>query len=100
MGTTMTRSLRTTHKAPSITSYTLGSVALVLIIHVLKRCDHMHAAGAHLNLYYGDTVSHIMRFKGKIYFVCDMTTEMNGPVFEHLKDNYDGHFHIFTKYAC
>ncbi len=41
-----------------------------------------------------------MRYKGKIYFVCDKTKDMDGPVFEHLKDNYDGHFRINTKYAC
>ena len=57
-------------------------------------------AGVHLNYYFGDAVSHIMRYKCKIYFVCDQANEIVGPDFEHLKDNYDAHIHIKTKYAC
>lgn len=57
-------------------------------------------AGVHLNYYFGDAVSHIMRYKCKIYFVCDQNNEIVGPDFEHLKDNYDAHIHIKTKHAC
>ncbi len=56
--------------------------------------------GVHLNYYFGDAVSHIMRYKCKIYFVCDKANEIVGPDFEHLKDNYDAHIHIKTKHAC
>lgn len=62
-------------------------------------CHHLNA-GVHLNYYFGDAVSHIMRYKCKIYFVCDQANEIVGPDFEHLKDNYDAHIHIKTKHAC
>ena len=58
------------------------------------------STGAHLNYYFGDAVSHIMRYKCKIYFVCDKNNTITGPDFEHMKDNYDVHIHINTKYAC
>ena len=53
-----------------------------------------------MNYYFGDAVTHILRYKCKIYFVCDKDNEIVGPDFEHLKDNYDAHIHIKTKHAC
>ncbi len=60
---------------------------------------HIHA-GVHLNYYNGDSVSHIIRWESRVYFVCDMSVDINGPVLEHVKESYQVHFHVFTKYAC
>ena len=56
--------------------------------------------GVYIDYYNGDMIDHITRYEARVYFVCDKSTTINGPVFEHLKDDYKAHFHVFTKYVC
>ena len=53
-----------------------------------------------LDYYNGDAVDHITRYETRVYFVCNDQDEIKGPVLEHMKDSYQVHFHVFTKYAC
>ena len=76
-----------------------GKSTVIILLTTIIFCRLLNA-GVHLNYYFGDAVSHIMRYKCKIYFVCDQANEIVGPDFEHLKDNYDAHIHIKTKHAC
>ena len=78
-------------------SYLYAMHLLLWFVQSASLCLH---AGAHLNYYFGDAVSHILRYKCKIYFVCDKNNTIRGPDFEHMKDNYDVHIRINTKYAC
>lgn len=55
--------------------------------------------GVYLDYYNGDAVDHITRREARVYFTCDAST-ITGPTFEHLKDSYQGHFAVPTKYAC
>ncbi len=58
-------------------------------------------AGVYLDYYNGDKVGDtIYDYEARVYFVCKAGTEIDGPVFEHLKDTNQAHFHVFTKYAC
>ena len=56
--------------------------------------------GVYLNMFYGDAVTHIMHYQLKIYFICKQGVTMDGPKLEHIKDDYDAHIKILTKYAC
>lgn len=56
--------------------------------------------GLYLNMYFGDAVTHIEHYQLKLYFICKEGVTILGPKMEHLKDDYDAHIKIFTKYAC
>lgn len=51
-------------------------------------------------MFYGDTVTHIQHYQLKLYFICQKDVTMDGPKLEHIKDDYDAHMKILTKYAC
>lgn len=51
-------------------------------------------------MFYGDMMTHIAHYQVKVYFICKEGVTMDGPILEHIKENYDAHIHIFTKYAC
>lgn len=56
--------------------------------------------GLYLNMFYGDAVTHIVHYQLKLYFICKEGVTMDGPKLEHIKDDYDAHIKILTKYAC
>lgn len=56
--------------------------------------------GLYLDMFYGDAATHINHYQMKVYFICKADVTMDGPTLEHIKDNYDAHIKIFTKYAC
>ena len=66
--------------------------------------------GLFLSYYHGTMVDHIYFMASNIYIVCDNSTNMSIPFFEHSRTCTDtdddmalgpqGHFKIFTKYAC
>ncbi len=60
---------------------------------------HTHT-GVYLDYYSGESVSHIVRWESRVYFVCNPNVEIDGPVLEHVKESYTAHFHVFTKHAC
>lgn len=57
-------------------------------------------SGLYLNMFYGDAMTHIDHYQLKLYFICKEGVEIDGPKLEHVKDNYDAHIKILTKYAC
>ena len=66
--------------------------------------------GMFLSYYHGTMVDHIYFMSTNIYIICDNSTEMTIPFFEHSRTCTDpdddmalgpqGHFRIYTKYAC
>eukprot|EP01084_Bolivina_argentea_P009092 17022_1 len=66
--------------------------------------------GIFLSYYHGTMVNHIYFMSTNIYIICDNTTVMSIPSFEHSRDCIDpddkmalgpqGHFKIFTKLVC
>ena len=66
--------------------------------------------GIFLSYYHGSMVNDIYFMSSNIYIICDNTTFMSIPSFEHSRNCMDtddqmalgpqGHFKIFTKYVC
>lgn len=82
----------------------LFQIVLMMVYHELlllcRVCFNFMDVGVYLDYYNGDVVSPIQRYDTRVYFVCKQNVTIDGPRFEHLKDNYSAHFHVFTKYAC
>ncbi|XP_066268044.1 uncharacterized protein [Branchiostoma lanceolatum] len=60
------------------------------------------ADGVYLSYYHGDPSggSRVFHYQSSVFFVCDNSTEMTGPTFEHQSNCFHSHFRILTKHAC
>jgi hypothetical protein len=56
--------------------------------------------GLYLDYYNGDMVDHINRYETRIYLICKNDTTVTFPTFQRLKNSYQAHFQLFTKYVC
>lgn len=72
----------------------VSAILLIIIKFIL------YYLGLYLNMFYGDAVTHIDHYQLKLYFICKEGVTMDGPKLEHIKDDYDAHIKILTKYAC
>ncbi|XP_035693126.1 uncharacterized protein LOC118427436 [Branchiostoma floridae] len=60
------------------------------------------ADGVYLSYYHGDPSggSRVFHYQSSVFFVCDNSTDITGPTFEHQSSCYHSHFRVLTKHAC
>lgn len=56
--------------------------------------------GLYLDYYDGEAVDHTTNYEARVYMICNKTVDFTPPQMEHMKDSYQVHFKMHTKYAC